>query len=82
MFPRADELDEIRWRMRVSNLEARVELGEIEAAALAREVASPLTSEIRKAEVDQRRDAILTEISELKAKLDQMRESSHSWTRH
>ena len=55
MFPRADELDEIRWRMRVSNLEARVELGDIGAAALAREVASPLTSEIRKAELTQGR---------------------------
>jgi hypothetical protein len=78
MLPRADELDEIRWRMRVSNLEARVELGEIEVAALGRELTSPLTSEIRKSEVTQRGDAILTEISELKEKLDQMPRSDPS----
>jgi hypothetical protein len=73
MAPRADELDEIRWRMRVTNLEARSELREIEAAALAREIASPLTPATRRSEAIGRRDALLREASELKAELDQMR---------
>jgi hypothetical protein len=82
MVPRADELDEIHWRLRVSNLEARVELREIEAAALTREITSPLTSVARQNEAFQRRQALLTEASELKAELDQLRKSIPSWTRH
>jgi hypothetical protein len=82
MAPRANELDEIRWRLRVSNLEARVELREIEAAALTREITSPLTSAARQAEAMQRRQTLLTEASELKAELDQMHRSVPVWTRH
>jgi hypothetical protein len=68
--------------MRVSNLEARVELREIEAGALNRELTSPLMSASRRSEVIERRDAILIEASELKAELDQMRRSIPSWTGH
>jgi hypothetical protein len=82
MVPRADELDEIRWRLRVSNLEARKELREIEAAALTREITSPLTSAVRQTEALQRRTVLLAEAFELKAELDQMRRSIPSWTRH
>ena len=75
MVPRTDELDEIRWRMRISNLEARVELREIEAAASTREITSPLTSATRRTELIQRRDALITEVSELKAELERSRKS-------
>ena len=75
MVPRTDELDEIRGRMRVSNLEARVELREIEAAASTREITSPLTSATRRTELIQRRDALTTEVSELKAELERVRKS-------
>ena len=36
-----DEMDEIRFRMRISKLEARFALREIEATALTPEIASP-----------------------------------------
>ena len=75
MVPRTDELDEIRWRMRISNLEARVELREIEAAASTREITSPLTSATRRTELIQRRDALITEVSELNAELERSRKS-------
>ena len=38
-----DQMNEVRLRMRVSKLEARLALLEIEAAALSREIASSLT---------------------------------------
>ena len=82
MISRADEIDEIRWRLRVSNLEARIELREIEAAASIREIASPLTSAPRKTELAQRRLDLLREAAALKTELDQMRQSKPSWTRH
>jgi hypothetical protein len=47
MGGRMDELDEIRCRMRLGNLEARIALREIEAAALTREINPPLTSAAR-----------------------------------
>jgi hypothetical protein len=47
MGGRMDELDEIRRRMRLGNLEARIALREIEAAALTREINPPLTSAAR-----------------------------------
>jgi hypothetical protein len=39
-----EDLDEIRLRMKISKLEARLALREIEIAALNREINSPLTS--------------------------------------
>jgi len=77
-----DELDEIRCRLRVSNLEARIALLEIEAAALTREIASPLTSARRGTELIPRRDAMLTEATRLNAELDELRGSFPSWARH
>lgn len=82
MVPNGDELDEIRWRMRVTNLEARVELREIEAAAFTRELKSPLTPEPRRTELTRRRGAILAEVFELKAELEQMRRSFPLRSRH
>jgi hypothetical protein len=43
-----DEMDELRIRILVSKLEARLALREIEAAALSKEIASPVTSERRR----------------------------------
>jgi hypothetical protein len=77
-----DELDEIRCRMRISNLEARIALREIEAAALSREINSPLTSDTRRTELIQRRDPLLNEVSELRAELDKLRNSFPSWALH
>ncbi len=42
-----DDLDEIRLRIRISNLQARLELCEIEILALSREISSPLTDSER-----------------------------------
>jgi hypothetical protein len=77
-----DELGEIRRRLRISNLEARLALREIEAAALTREITSPLTSANRKGEAIQSRDAALTEASVIKADLDEMRRSFPRLARH
>lgn len=68
-----DDLDEIRRRLRITNLEARIELREIEAEALVREIRSPLTSAARRAEAIERRTALLTERSAIKTELDEMR---------
>ena len=82
MSGRMDELDEIRCRMRLSNLEARIALREIEAATLTREINSPLTSGTRRTELIQSRDLMLTEVSKLKAELDKLRTSFPSWALH
>ena len=82
MSGRMDQLDEIRCRMRLSNLEARIALREIEAAALTREINSPLTSGTRRTELIQSRDLMLTEVSKLKAELDKLRTSFPSWALH
>jgi hypothetical protein len=73
-----NDIEDIRRRMRISNLHARCEVHEIEAAALTREVASPLTSSQRRAEAIERRDAALTELFEIKAELDEMLRSFQS----
>ena len=62
-FSAIDEVGEIRRRMRVSNLEARLALHEIDAEALLREIKSPLTSGQRRAEATQRRETALNEVS-------------------
>ena len=77
-----DEMDDIRLRLRISNLEARLALREIEAAALTREIASPLTSSKRREEVIQSRDAALTEASVINAELDEMRRLFPRLARH
>jgi hypothetical protein len=75
MRPRTNDLDEIRWRMRVTNLEARIELREIDIAAFTREIASLLTAATRRAELTAHRAALLAEVSKLKAELDELRKS-------
>jgi hypothetical protein len=75
MVPRANEFDEIRWRMRVTNLEARIELREIDIAAFTREIASPLTAATRRTALTAHRAALLAEVSKLKAELDELRKS-------
>ena len=77
-----DDLEDILHRMRVSNLEARLELREIEAAAYTREIASPLTYATRRAEAIERRDAVLIELSRIRAELDEMRRSFPLLARH
>jgi hypothetical protein len=69
VFP-MDDMHELHLRMRISNLQARVELCEIEILALSREILSPLTTSQRQAEADARRDDLMTERSELAKKLD------------
>ena len=70
-----DNLDEIRIRMRISNLEARLEMLEIEIAALDREIASPLTPSKRMAEATERRDAGRVIASGINAELEELRRS-------
>ena len=82
MAPRADEFDEIHWRLRISNLEERIELCAIEATALSREVASPLTPETRRSHARERRSVLLTQASEFQTELDRMRTSFPQWSRH
>jgi hypothetical protein len=65
-----DEMDEIRLRMRISNLQARREWCEIEILALSREILSPLTTSRRQAEAVVRRDDLMTDRSELAKELD------------
>jgi|HubBroStandDraft_2_1064218.scaffolds.fasta_scaffold481483_2 hypothetical protein len=52
-----DEMDQIRYRLRISMLEAKLALAQIEAAALAREIRSPLTSAQRRQQATDLRDA-------------------------
>ena len=70
------DLDDVRRRMRISNLEARLELHEIEIAALSTEISSPLTSSHRSEEANERRDAQQAEWWKIKAELDEMRRSA------
>jgi hypothetical protein len=67
-----DEIDDIRRRLRISNLEARSELHEIEVAALTREIASPLTSAQKRAQATTRREAAFAELAVINAELEEM----------
>jgi hypothetical protein len=67
------DLDDIRHRLWISKLQAKVALREIEAAALTHEIGSPLTSANRREEAEKRRDALLGEVSVLQSELDNMR---------
>jgi hypothetical protein len=77
-----DDIEQIRLRLRISNLEARLALREIEAAALAREITSPLTFASRRAEATRRQDAALSEASVIKAELDEIRRLFPGLARH
>jgi hypothetical protein len=72
---RMDQMDDIRYRMRVANLEARRELHEIERAALTREIDSPLTSALGRKTAIERRDAVLSKWAEIVQELQNLRES-------
>lgn len=77
-----DEMDEIRLRMRVSKLEARLALLEIEAAVLSREIASPLTPERRRQEAKESRDTALAQGRTIMTELESLRKSYPGLARH
>jgi hypothetical protein len=62
---RMDYMDDIRRRLRVSNLQSKRELLEIERTALLREITSPLTSQDRREEAFRRRDEITNQWTEI-----------------
>ena len=64
--------------MRITNLQAKCDLHEMEVAALTREIISPLTSSQRRHEAIERRSAVLVVLSVVKAELDEMLGSFHS----
>jgi len=68
-----DHLDDIRYKMRVSKLEAKLALREIDNAALTREIRSPLISYERRTEAFQRREALQGEWSEIMEELKGLR---------
>jgi hypothetical protein len=59
--------------MRMSNLEAKLALHEIDAAALSRKIDSPLTSAIKRGEANRLRDLALTKVAQIKGQLNEMR---------
>ena len=77
-----DQLDEIRIRLRISNLAARLAMHEIEIAALGREIDSHLTSFKRRVEAAIRRDAQHADWWQIKAELDELRRSYPRFARH
>jgi hypothetical protein len=77
-----DEMDEIRYRLRISKLEAKLALTQIEAAALAREIRSPLTSAPRRAQATERHEGALAESSRLQDDLNAMRRQFPNLARH
>lgn len=72
-----DDLDDIRYRMHVTKLESRLALLEIETAALAREISSPLTSSTRRAVAADTRETLQAEWSEIMEELQKLRKSRH-----
>ena len=76
-----DNLEELHLRMRVSNLEARLELHEIEIAALSKEIASRLTSASRREEAKELREVQQAEWRQIKAKLDELYRSHPRFAR-
>jgi hypothetical protein len=53
-----DEIDDLRRRMQVSNLEAKLELLEIEGSALLCEITSSLTTQNRREQAFVKRDEL------------------------
>jgi len=66
---RMDEMDDIRRCLRVSNLEARRELIEIQRTALLREITSPLTSQDCREQAYKNRDELMIQSAEVVAEL-------------
>lgn len=77
-----DEIDEIRLRLRISKLEAKLALTEIEATALTHEIAAPRISGHRCDEATAHRDRALAAASTLRAELDTLRHSFPNLARH
>lgn len=77
-----DDMDELRIRMHVSKLEARLALREIEAAALTKEIASPLTSEMRREQANESRDTALAQGRSIRTELESLRRSYPDVARH
>ena len=65
-----DERDDIHWRLRVSSLQAKREMLEIERAALLCEINSWLTPQKRRDEALQRRQALAEQCGELTKQLE------------
>jgi hypothetical protein len=63
------DLDDIHRRLRISKLQAKRELLEIECAALMREIASPLTSQDRREEAVARRTKLSEQCTEITEEL-------------
>jgi hypothetical protein len=70
-----DDLDDIRYRLRISKLEARLVLREIECAALIREINSPLTSSERRTEATEQWETWRDESLEISEELKTLREA-------
>jgi multidrug resistance efflux pump len=68
-----DDLDDIRHRLWISKLQAKVALRQIEAASLTHEIGSPLTAANRREEALERRETLLDEASGLQSELDNLR---------
>jgi hypothetical protein len=69
-------LEKIILRLRVSNLEAQLEMRGIERAGLSREIESLQTSPERRAEALARREVVLTEWVAILAKLEDLRDKA------
>ena len=65
--------EEIHVRLRITNLEARLALAEIEIAALTREIGSPLMSDEERAVAVHRKETIEAGVPAIRAELEQMR---------
>ena len=70
-----DDMDELRIRILVSKLEARLALREIEAAALTKELASRLTSERRREQANESRQTALAQRRTIRTELESLRSS-------
>jgi hypothetical protein len=77
-----DDIDEIRFRLLISKLEAKLAMLQIEAAALSREIGSPLTSARRREQATDLRDTALTESSALQSELNALRKQFPDLARH
>lgn len=65
-----DERDDIHWRLRVSSLQAKREMLEIERAALLREINSSLTPEKQRDEALERRLVLAEQCGEITKQLE------------
>ena len=73
IIPMTSALDDIRHRMRIANLEARLALGEIECADLKRKIKSPLTPSLIREEAILRHEDRLDECTAIAGELKTLR---------